>query len=92
MGCETPALPKPHDAAFSRVMQEITLTVERDSDSGWFVASWNDARGGGITTQGGDLAELESNVKEAVACHFGGTATPRAIRLHFVEDPVLLTA
>ena len=73
-------------------MQEITLTVERDAESGWFVASWNDASGGGITTQGSDLGELQTNVKEAVLCHFGESAAPRAIRLHFVEDPVLLTA
>jgi hypothetical protein len=73
-------------------MQEITLTVERDTESGWFVASWNDASGGGITTQGGDLGELQTNVKEAVLCHFGEAHAPRAIRLHFIEDPVLLTA
>ena len=73
-------------------MQEITLTVERDPESGWFVASWSDGPSGGITTQGCDLSELETNVKEAVVCHFGEKAAPRAIRLHFVEDPVLLTA
>ena len=31
-------------------MKEITLTVDRDEDSGWFVASWDAPRGkGGIT-------------------------------------------
>jgi predicted RNase H-like HicB family nuclease len=53
-------------------MKEITLTVDRDEDSGWFVASWDAPRGkGGITTQGRDLRELQDNIKEAVRCHFG---------------------
>ena len=50
--------------------KEITFVVEKDDDSGWFVASWDDPAGGGITTQGKDLAELQCNVKEAVECHF----------------------
>ena len=50
--------------------KDITLVVEKDEDSGWFVASWDDPRGGGITTQGKDLAELQANVREAVLCYF----------------------
>jgi predicted RNase H-like HicB family nuclease len=72
--------------------KEITFVVEKDEDSGWFVASWDDPAGGGITTQGKDLAELQDNVKEAVHCHFEAKRPPRSIRLHFVDDPVLLTA
>jgi len=71
--------------------QDITLVVEKDDDSGWFVASWDDPRGGGITTQGKDLADLQANVKEAVQCYFE-TGGPHSVRLHFVHDPVLLTA
>jgi len=53
-------------------MKEITLTVERDEESGWFVASWDAPNGGGgITTQGKDLGELQGNVRDAVRCHFG---------------------
>ena len=53
-------------------MKEITLTVERDGESGWLVASWDAPdNGGGITTQGKDLSELQANVREAVCCHFG---------------------
>lgn len=71
-------------------MKEITLTVERDEERGWFVASWDAPRGkGGITTQGRDLRELQDNVREAVRCHFGNGKTPPRIRLHFAEDPVL---
>jgi hypothetical protein len=35
------------------------------------------------------LSELESNIIEAVRCHFDDSELPRAVRLHFVEDPVL---
>ena len=71
-------------------MKEITLTVERDEESGCYVASWDAPRGkGGISTQGRDLRELQDNVTEAVACHFDDGKAPRSIRLHFVQDPVL---
>ncbi len=71
---------------------EITLTVERDEVSGWFVASWDAPHDeGGITTQGKDLRELEQNVREAVACHFDNGKRPKRIRLHFVSDPVLVS-
>ncbi len=74
-------------------MKEIILTVECDDDSGWLVASWDAPNGGGgITTQGKDLTELQANVREAVRCHFGKGKAPRAIRLHFLTDPVLATA
>ena len=74
-------------------MKDITLRVERDEETGWLVASWDAPNGGGgITTQGKDLGELQANVREAVRCHFGKSKTPRAVRLHFVSDPVLATA
>jgi predicted RNase H-like HicB family nuclease len=72
--------------------KEITFVVEKDEDSGWLVAGWDDPAGGGITTQGQDLADLQKSLKEAVHCHFDAKRPPRAIRLHFVNDPVLLTA
>jgi len=41
-------------------VDEITLQVERDEDSGWLVASWDAPNGaGGITTQGQDLRDLQ---------------------------------
>jgi predicted RNase H-like HicB family nuclease len=68
---------------------EIAFTVERDSESGWFCASWDAPGGGGITTQGRALSELEANIMEAVRCHFEDTELPKRVRLHFLEDPVL---
>jgi predicted RNase H-like HicB family nuclease len=72
-------------------MSEITLIVERDEETGWFIASWDAPGGGGITTQARDLRELEPNVREAVRCHFEPGQIPRSIRLHFVSDPVLVS-
>jgi hypothetical protein len=73
--------------------KEITFNVERDTESGWLTASWDASRRqGGITTQGKDLRELEQNVREAVNCHFQGKKVPSRIRLHFVDDPVLVSA
>jgi predicted RNase H-like HicB family nuclease len=55
-----------------RLSEEITFVIGKDRESGWFVASWDNPAGGGITTQGKDLAELQANLKEAVQCHFKG--------------------
>jgi predicted RNase H-like HicB family nuclease len=52
-------------------MEEITLQVQRDEQSGWLVAWWDDPSGaGGITTQGQDLRDLQQQITEAVAVHF----------------------
>lgn len=65
------------------VMDEITLQVQRDEESGWLVASWDAPDGsGGINTQGQDLRDLQQQVTEAVAAHFDDGTAPRRIRLH----------
>lgn len=73
-------------------MKEITLTVELDEESRMLVASWDDPQGGGISTQGKDLSQLQANITEAVACHFDKGKAPSRICLHFVNDPVLAGA
>ena len=74
-------------------MDEITLQVERDEESGWLVASWDAPDGsGGITTQGQDLRDLQQQVTEAVAAHFDEGLAPHGIRLHFVSDPIAVQA
>jgi hypothetical protein len=72
-------------------MEEITFQVQRDEQSGWFVAWWDDSDGvGGITTQGQDLRDLQQQITESVAIHFDEGAAPRRIRIHFVSDPILV--
>jgi hypothetical protein len=74
-------------------MEEITLQVQRDENSGWLIASWDAPDGsGGITTQGKDLSDLQEQVIEAVAVHFDESEVPPRIRLHFVSDPILAYA
>jgi hypothetical protein len=72
-------------------MEEITLQVQRDEQSGKLVAWWDDPNGlGGITTQGTDLGDLQQQIIEAVAVHFEDAEAPVRIRVHFVSDPILL--
>lgn len=48
--------------------------------------------GGGITTQGDSFADLDEMVRDAVEGYFADREKPAALRLHFVDDPVLLVA
>lgn len=74
-------------------MDEIVFQIERDEESGLLVASWDAPRGsGGITTQGEDLRDLQQQIMEAVSVHFDSEETPRRIRLHFVNDAILVPA
>jgi len=85
--CLTP----PGTEARLKEMDEITLQVERDEESGWLVAFWDAPGGtGGITTQGQDLRDLQQQVTEAVAAYFDEGQVPGRIRLHFVHDPILV--
>ena len=63
-------------------MDEILFQVE--SSEGVLVASWDAAEGGGITTQGKDLRDLQEQVTDAVRCHFDADEVPRRTRIHFV--------
>lgn len=72
-------------------MEEITLQVQCDEQSGKLVAWWDDPNGlGGITTQGEDLRDLQQQITEAVSVHFDEGEAPRRIRVHFVSDPILV--
>lgn len=73
-------------------METITFDIDPCPESGGFIARWDDPKGGGITTQGDTITELESMVRDAVIGYFvGESATPR-VRLHFTEDPELAVA
>ena len=62
------------------MQEEITFTVETCPETGGFIARWDDPRGGGITTQGDTLGELQEMITDA------------RVKIHFAEDPVLLVA
>jgi predicted RNase H-like HicB family nuclease len=69
-------------------VNDIVFQVAEDED-GTYCASWDDPRGGGISTQGSDLAELQAMVRDAVLCHFDEGEVPERVRLHFAQDPAL---
>ena len=71
---------------------EITFSVEPRAETSGFVARWDDPAGGGITTQGDTLAELQTMVSDAVGGDFADGQAPSRVRLHFVQDPVFALA
>ena len=73
-------------------MDPLAFKIERDVETGVFVASWDDPEGGGITTQAKNLTELAVAIKESVRCHFSGRSVPSEVSLHFENDPVLQLA
>ena len=72
-------------------MNEIVFIVTAGEEGG-FSASWDDPRGGGISTQGEDLTDLQAMIRDAVLCHFDEGEIPARVRLHFTEDPALAFA
>lgn len=72
-------------------VKEITFTVRPEEDGG-FSASWDAPGGGGISTQGDDLAELQAMIRDAVLCHFEPGELPARVLLHFEQDPALALA
>ena len=56
------------------------------------MARWDDPAGGGITTQGDTLAELQNMISDAVGGYFDEGKAPARVRLHFVHDPVFAVA
>jgi hypothetical protein len=66
---------------------EIVFEVREDETEGGYTAR---ALGYSIFTQGDNLDDLRSMVKDAVSCHFADPLSrPKSIRLHFVRDEVL---
>jgi predicted RNase H-like HicB family nuclease len=73
-------------------MQTLRFEVEMCDETGGYIARWDDPEGGGITTQGDSFAELDAMVRDAVAGYFADGEKPAGLRLHFVDDPVLVVA
>jgi predicted RNase H-like HicB family nuclease len=65
---------------------EIIFEVREAEEGGYNARSL----GHSIFTQGDDLDDLRTMVKDAVACHFNDQPDrPKIICLHFVRDEVL---
>jgi len=65
-------------------MNELIFIVE-ESPEGGFTAR---ALGAAIFTQVDDWRELESQISDAVRCHFEDGQGPKVIRLHYVREDV----
>ena len=57
------------------------VKVEQDRETGVLVASWDDPRGGGITTQAIWKSFLAPSRR--FRCHFANRTAPRKVDLHF---------
>jgi predicted RNase H-like HicB family nuclease len=73
-------------------MQTLRFEVRMCDETGGYIARWDDPQGGGITTQGDSFAELDAMVRDAVEGYFADGKKPSGVRLHFVDDPVLVVA
>ncbi len=64
---------------------EIIFVIEEALEGGYTAR----ALGASIFTEGETLLEVKANIKEAIACHFEESETPKIIRLHIVKDELL---
>lgn len=69
----------------SRQIRELIFEV-READEGGYVAR---ALGESIYVEADDRSELESEIRDAVECHYGEGNRPGIVRLHFVRDEIL---
>jgi hypothetical protein len=60
-------------------MNELIFLVEEAPEGGYTAR----ALGQSIFTEADDVATLETNVRDAVRCHFDEDELPRIVRLHF---------
>ena len=75
-----------------RDRMKVVFRIERDEETGGYIASWDDRAGGGITTQAETFAELSGAISEAVRYHFADRPLPKVATLHFEHDPELQLA
>ncbi len=70
-------------------MKEIIFIVDKDPEGGYNA----NALGYSIITQGETIAELKTNIKDALKCHFSEEKDiPQIIRLHLVSEEVFAYA
>lgn len=65
-------------------MNELIFIVEESLDGGYEAR----AVGASIFTQGDDISDLKTQIKDAVNCHFEEDKLPKIIHLHYTKDEV----
>ncbi len=68
-------------------MTEVHFIVEESPEGGYTAR----AVGHAIFAEADTLAELKSQVRDAVHCHFGYDACPPLIRLHQASQEIILS-
>lgn len=66
-------------------MKEVIFVVDEAPEGGYAAR----ALGESIFTEADTLEQLNSQVRDAVRCHFEDADAPKVIRLHFVRDEVI---
>ncbi|MCZ7664274.1 MAG: 2-oxoisovalerate dehydrogenase [Thermoleophilia bacterium] len=66
-------------------MKEIIFVVEEAPEGGHTARALEAS----IFTEADELAQLETQVRAAVICHFEESERTRIIRLHFVREEVI---
>lgn len=66
-------------------MNELIFIVEEASERGFIARAFGES----IFTEANNLANLHSNIRDAVRCHFDQGNAPKLIRLHFVREEVI---
>ncbi len=66
-------------------MNEIIFLIENAVEGGYTARALGEA----IFTEGDDLEQLRSNIRDAVDCHFDEGSKPKIIRMHFVSEEVM---
>ena len=64
---------------------EIIFSVVESLEGGFDALALDES----IFTQAETIEDLRDSVRDAVRCHFFGTARPKLIRLHLVRDEII---
>lgn len=67
-------------------MKELIFLIEEVVEGGFTATALDEA----IFTEGENLSEIKTNIKEAVECHFERDQMPKFIRQHIVKDELMI--
>ncbi len=66
-------------------MNELIFIVEEAPEGGFAARALSTS----IFTEADDIADLHTQIRDAVLCHFDEGQAPKIIRLHFVQEEVI---
>ena len=66
-------------------MNELIFLVEEAPEGGYTARALGEA----VFTEADTLADLRTNVRDAVRCHFDDGKAPKIVRLHHVHEETM---